>query len=775
MMDGLISAGLLNAALATLLAGVAIAVTAAWKNPYVARLAWLAVLLKLLTPPLLFVPVEVAWLQPSVPSTLTVAVESVAIEPNDSQPVANNVDISAATTEALTTSTTTQAIATPVAPATTPTAPLLAPAPYSFPFTPLQTLAAIWLTGSVLLGLLALTRIVRLHRWLARSLPCPTTLEQRTAALAAELGLHAPPRVCIVAGRVAPFAWSLGRRATIVLPAALVDSLDADALDAVIAHELTHLRRHDGWARWLELAATIAYWWCPTAWFARRRLHAAEEECCDADVLRKFPTLRRGYGQALLQTLDLLAGDAPLAPGATGWGSRRSLRRRFERIGTPSLVQPLPKWSRVFYGAAIIVTCLLAPAAATSEPATSEAAPEAAPETKETTEPIADNSEPCTITLKDGSVINGVLINNNGERRVVLGEQEVPGTPSQQAATLSPTTDPESLQLWDLKLEECIEIALTNLRSCNLSSKPNDLGRFEIIQAPWSRKQPRDFQSELEATVRDIAEAYWELHFAWEDLAAKRAAQRSALATWRRIMAKHRGADPQKNDAGVSQSRDAFFAIRSQVETAQTHLLRTEHRLRYVMRLAKDDGRAICPADRPDASKRSIDPSLSVVKALANREEIYVQKAKLQKAREHQAEAQKAVVKTDQPALGDQLKATIARHAVLLAARESAVLQDVELGIVHQIHDAARDIDSAYEAIQTSQRQKNLAVAEAVDANKHYDEDRASLGLVLQANQRRADATSLYQRALADYARATMQLEVRQGTLLEAHRLSIAE
>src|SRR5262249_42510892 len=73
-MDTLVHLGLINAALATVLALLAAAARCVCRRPAVAHALWLLVLLKLLTPP--FVPVPISWLpRPAtnhVPSTQTV-------------------------------------------------------------------------------------------------------------------------------------------------------------------------------------------------------------------------------------------------------------------------------------------------------------------------------------------------------------------------------------------------------------------------------------------------------------------------------------------------------------------------------------------------------------------------------------------------------------------------------------------------------------------------------------------------------------------------------
>ena len=110
-------------------------------------------------------------------------------------------------------------------------------------------------------------------------------------------------------------------------------------------------KRGDHWVRWLELVAISLYWWCPLAWFARRELQRAEEECCDAWVVATLPAEGHTYATALLDTLDFLAG-APHAPAlASGMSSAAAIKRRLLLIldgRTPKRLSRVGRWMIVF-------------------------------------------------------------------------------------------------------------------------------------------------------------------------------------------------------------------------------------------------------------------------------------------------------------------------------------------------------------------------------------------------------------------------------------------
>src|SRR5437667_428240 len=81
---------------------------------------------------------------------------------------------------------------------------------------------------------------------------------------------------------VSPVLWTIGRTPRLLFPAGLLERLDREQREALLAHELAHWRRRDHWVRLVELAVLVLYWWHPVVWWARRELHEAEEQCCDA-------------------------------------------------------------------------------------------------------------------------------------------------------------------------------------------------------------------------------------------------------------------------------------------------------------------------------------------------------------------------------------------------------------------------------------------------------------------------------------------------------------
>lgn len=86
-------------------------------------------------------------------------------------------------------------------------------------------------------------------------------------------------------------------RPAIVLPR----GVEADRLEDILSHELTHAKRHDLLYKWLAAAVTSLHWFNPLMAVVRRQISHACELACDEAVTRTMDgPARRHYGETLL-------------------------------------------------------------------------------------------------------------------------------------------------------------------------------------------------------------------------------------------------------------------------------------------------------------------------------------------------------------------------------------------------------------------------------------------------------------------------------------------
>lgn len=224
----------------------------------------------------------------------------------------------------------------------------------------------VWLLGTVLFAIVMTCRTVRFVRRIRDGRAAPADVRRCVARAARALGLRRVPETIMVRESVSPLVWC-GRRPKLILPSGLWSQLDSVGREAVLVHELAHLRRRDHWVRWAELIVSCVYWWHPVVWWARRRLHEEADLCCDAWVTWLRPRGRRAYAEALMVTKSFISEDHVPVP-AVGMGVTSARARRFAGRLTMVMTQSLaPRLS--VSGVVAALTLALAGWVATPAPA----------------------------------------------------------------------------------------------------------------------------------------------------------------------------------------------------------------------------------------------------------------------------------------------------------------------------------------------------------------------------------------------------------------------
>jgi bla regulator protein blaR1 len=165
-------------------------------------------------------------------------------------------------------------------------------------------LLAAWSAGAGATGWTAWRRWTRFRRLMAHASPVPSEWQSLAARLASELSIRCPPEILAVPGRLPPLVVPGRHRPRMLLPMALMGQLNASQRVALLLHELVHIKRGDHLVRMLELTIGVAYWWLPIVGSIGRQLRACEETCCDAAVVAHLPEDRRDYAKLLLDVVD---------------------------------------------------------------------------------------------------------------------------------------------------------------------------------------------------------------------------------------------------------------------------------------------------------------------------------------------------------------------------------------------------------------------------------------------------------------------------------------
>ena len=193
------------------------------------------------------------------------------------------------------------------------------------PFAPWLTL--LWFAGVIALSLRTLAGWLYVRR-LTNCLTGTLSLEwqRRFAQLCRELRILRPVRLLESALVQVPtvIGWL---RPVVLIPASALMGLTPRQLEAVIAHELAHIRRYDYLINLLQTAVEILLFYHPAVWSVSRRVRAEREHCCD-DLAVAACGDALVYARALAEIEALRKVSPQLAMAADGG----SLLARIQRI-----------------------------------------------------------------------------------------------------------------------------------------------------------------------------------------------------------------------------------------------------------------------------------------------------------------------------------------------------------------------------------------------------------------------------------------------------------
>jgi beta-lactamase regulating signal transducer with metallopeptidase domain len=137
-------------------------------------------------------------------------------------------------------------------------------------------------------------------------------------------------------------------RPVLLWPRRIAARLGDEQVEAILAHELCHVRRRDNLAAAMHAVVQAAFWFHPVVWWIGARLVAERERACDEEVVRLGSDPRK-YAETILRTCQLsIESPHVWMAGVTG----SDLKKRIEQILTNEAGAPLNLWRRLLLGTA---------------------------------------------------------------------------------------------------------------------------------------------------------------------------------------------------------------------------------------------------------------------------------------------------------------------------------------------------------------------------------------------------------------------------------------
>lgn len=199
----------------------------------------------------------------------------------------------------------------------------------------LPWIVGLWLAGAALMAL----RLAIGLKWVAdRTRPDEFTTnpywQRRLSELARRFGIEQHVRLGVADRLDSPITAGC-LKPIVLVPAALISGMPVDLLEALLAHELAHIKRHDYLVNLLQSAIEIVLFYHPSVWAISRRIRIEREQIAD-DLAVDMLGQPHQLAQALSQ-LDRFQFDTTQLAHAAHGGN---LMSRIKRLLRPD-VEPV--------------------------------------------------------------------------------------------------------------------------------------------------------------------------------------------------------------------------------------------------------------------------------------------------------------------------------------------------------------------------------------------------------------------------------------------------
>jgi beta-lactamase regulating signal transducer with metallopeptidase domain len=194
----------------------------------------------------------------------------------------------------------------------------------------LPTIVCLWLIGVIVFAVRPIVSWRTVRRLRAnQTAPLTADVQQLFAAAVAKIGLRRTVQA-LQSGLVQVPAVIGYFRPVVLVPLSVAAGFPAEQLEALFAHELAHIRRHDYLVNLLQTAVETVFFYHPAIWWVSFQVRCEREDCCD-DVAVAVCRSHLDYAKALV-ALEELRGRLPAMALAGSGGSLLSRIRRMSAI-----------------------------------------------------------------------------------------------------------------------------------------------------------------------------------------------------------------------------------------------------------------------------------------------------------------------------------------------------------------------------------------------------------------------------------------------------------
>ena len=216
-------------------------------------------------------------------------------------------------------------------------------------------LVAAWLAGFAVVVVVWCVRWRRIAVALRQATPLREGREiEALRCLNRLAGLRVPLAMVVSRASLEPGVFGIARP-VLVWPKGISEHLDDAQLEAVLAHEVWHVRRRDNLAAAMHMVVEALFWFHPLVWWLGTRLMEERERACDEEVL-ELGSERHVYAESILKVCEFCVGS-PLAcvAGVTG----ADLKKRMVYIMTERIARKLDFGRKLLLSAAVLLALVI--------------------------------------------------------------------------------------------------------------------------------------------------------------------------------------------------------------------------------------------------------------------------------------------------------------------------------------------------------------------------------------------------------------------------------
>ena len=196
----------------------------------------------------------------------------------------------------------------------------------------LPLIVTIWFFGLLIFSLRYMGGLIYIQRMRSRGIhPLPSSLNHKIEQLLQKTKLSKP--VEVFESAIVKIPVALGYlKPVVLLPFGMIANLPIDQVEAIIAHEIAHIKRYDFVINIIQTFAETLFFYHPSVWWISKIIRFERENCCD-DIAVELCGDSLTYSKALYNIQQMKNNESAFALAAIG--NENQLLRRIKRRTKP--------------------------------------------------------------------------------------------------------------------------------------------------------------------------------------------------------------------------------------------------------------------------------------------------------------------------------------------------------------------------------------------------------------------------------------------------------